>query len=93
MSNTTGPPMIATVPEATSAKAQASSKLACSGFHSVRVRHLRVDGECLDLAGEDQPLALRRILLLLVRVSAVHDDRGSIERLLEKALVAFEHQR
>jgi hypothetical protein len=73
MSNTTGPPMIATVPEATSANAQASSKLARSGFHKV----------AFGISGST---------VLLVRVTAVHDQCRAIERLLEEKLVAFEFQ-
>jgi len=40
-----------------------------------------------DLTGEDQTVATRGTRPALVRMAAVHDDRGLVERVLEEALI------
>ena len=92
MPNTSGPPMIATVPERTPARSQAASNEAPAGFHSVA---LGLDGSGASAAifrVSDDPLSLRRIRLVFAGMAAVHDQVGAIERGGEELLVALEFQ-
>ena len=90
--NTSGPPMIATVPERTPACSQAASNEAPAGFHSVA---LGLDGSGasapIDRVSDD-PLSPRRVRLILVGIAAVHDQVGAIEGGGEELLVALELQ-
>ena len=90
--NTSGPPIIATVPERTPARVaggleRSSRRIPQRGFGIGRIRRDRADRP-----GQDDPLSLRRVRLVLIGIAAMHDQVGAIEGGGEKLLVALEFQ-
>ena len=84
--------MIATMPEPAPARSQAASNEAPAGFHRVALG-LDGSGAILPiLRSHDNARSPRRIWLIFIGITAVHDQVSAVQRGGEEPLVALEFQ-
>ena len=84
--------MIATMPERNAGAVAGRLERGAGRIPQRRPGIGRIGRDRADLAGQDDPLSLRRVRLIFEGIAAVHDQVGAVQRGGEEPLVALEFQ-